>query len=125
MNATLKDRIGTLARQYLSRVVDQRVELHQAVECLAAGEFYRLGDIYDLTHQIKGAAGTFGFQKIAATADSIHTFVLEVDPDRLDHRMPILTGLMIDFDLAVSDAIGDYAEKRLQRRPEFRQIFRE
>lgn len=125
MNATLTERIGTLARQYLARVVDQRLALHQAVEGLSAGEFYRLGEIYDLTHQIKGAAGTFGFHRIAATAEGIHAFVLEVDPDHLAHRLPILTGLMIDFDLAVSDAVATYSEKRLQQRTAFKQIFRE
>lgn len=112
MNATLKNKIGTLARRYLARLAKQRLELHQAVERLEAGHFYSLGDIYDLTHQIKGTAGTFGYHQIGRAASAIHDFALEVEPDQLPDRMTDLTGLMIDFDLAVSDAVNSNAERR-------------
>lgn len=125
MTTTLKERTGTIARQYLARVAEQRRQLHQAVEGLSAGEFHRLGEIYDLARQIHGAAGIFGFHGIATTAEGIHNFVLEVDPDHIRHRIPVLTGLMIDFDLAVSAAAAACSEKRPQQRPAFRQIFRE
>lgn len=116
MDATLQEKIGSLARRNIARVAHQRHELHAAVEALKAGEFYRLSDIFDLTHQIAGSSGTFGFHEVSRTAGAINAFVLGLEPDEMHLQYDALDVLMLAFDDAVaaarSSAMGHYRRRR-------------
>lgn len=116
MDAKLKEKIGALARRNMSRVAHQRHELHDAVHGLKLGEFYRLSDIFDLTHQIAGSSGTFGFTEVSRTAGAINAFVLTLEPDEMHLHYDDLDVLMLAFDdavaLARSSTMGEYRRRR-------------
>lgn len=116
MDSKLQEKIGTLARRNISRVSHQRHHLIDAVERLKAGEFYYLSDIFDLTHQIAGASGTFGFADVSRTARAINEFVLALEPDTMHTRYDELDSLVLAFNDAVTAARVGSTEPQFRRR---------
>lgn len=106
MDSATRKQLDEIGARYIRKAFSQLDEVQVLVARIHDGDHHCLADLDQLTHQLYGTAGMFGFNKVSEAAGKINKLVksFEIYPSKWN--LVALDTLMIELGDALHESVS-------------------